>query len=127
MVVFEIAAHGHLAGAVAAGDVPLAPVVGVYAPGRKVVAVRGHLVSVGDHGVAVSHAALLLHGRVCARPDISQAQGRLRCSAGGSGRIVLLRRGAGGVLGLLGRVGKGNVFLVGPQASWARARVGMRP
>lgn len=118
VVVLEIAADGHLAGAVAARDVPFAPVVGVYAPRGEVVAVGGHLVAVGDHGVAVSHA-LVVHCRVCARSDVGEAQGRLRCSARGSLGVVLLGGRAGGVLVLLGGVGEGDVFLVGAQASWA--------
>lgn len=125
VVVFQVASNRHLTGTVASRHIPFAPVVCVYTPGREVIAVGGDLVLVADHGVAVAHA-LLVHARVCAGSDVGQAQRRLAGGARRSRRVVLLGRRAGGVLGLLGRVGEGNVFLVGAQASWTRARVGMR-
>jgi hypothetical protein len=129
VVVLEIAANGHLAGAVATRDVPFTPIVCVYAPWCEVVAVRRHLVVLRHHGVSVSHAALLVHGRVGARSDVGKAQRGVRGCARGRRGIVFLRGRVGRVLGLLGRVGEGDVLLVvllfGAHASWARARVGV--
>ena len=80
---------------------------------------------VAKHCAARPHV-LLVHGRIGSRSDVGQAQGRVRGGVGGSGRIVFLGRSLGRVLGHVGRVGEGNVLLVGPQAGRAGARVGMR-
>jgi phosphopantetheine adenylyltransferase len=125
VIVFEIAAHGHLAGTVATRDSPFTPIICIYAPRRQIIAVGGHLALLAHHGVSVSHASFLVHGRVRARPDIGEAQRRMRGRARGSGRVVLLRRCVGCVF-LLGRVRKRNVLLLGAHASWTRARVGVR-
>ena len=82
MVVLQIAADGHFASAVATRHTPFAPVIGVYAPGREVVAVGGYLDLVADHvGAVDAHAPLVVHGGVCAWPDVREPQRRLRCGA----------------------------------------------
>jgi hypothetical protein len=74
VVVLDVAADGHFASAVSTRDIPLAPVEGVDAPWGEVVAVCGCLVLLADKGVAVA-VALLVERRVCAGPDVGQAEG----------------------------------------------------
>ena len=51
VVVFDVASNSHLPSAVTTRYVPLAPVIGVYAPWREVVAVGGGLVLLGDKSI----------------------------------------------------------------------------
>lgn len=71
--IFEVTANSHLPRAVAAVHIPLAPVEGVCRPRRKIAAVGGRALGLGEQGARASR--LFGHARVCARPNVGQAQG----------------------------------------------------
>lgn len=121
--VLKIASHSHLASAVSAMHTPFTPVERVYAPGCKIVAVGSHTVAVVEEGSSAH--GLLIHTRVCTRSDIGKAKRRAGCGARGGRREILLGRRASSILGVLGRIGERNVFLLGTQASGARPRIGV--
>jgi len=117
VIVLKIASDCHFSGAVAPMYIPFAPVICIDAPGGQVVTVGGYFVLVSKHSITVAHA-LWVHAGVGARPDVGQAEGRVRCRARGRRGMVLLCRRARRVFCLLGGAGKGNVLLVRAQAGW---------
>lgn len=69
VAVFEIAGDGNLAGSVAVG-LPLAPVVGIEGPWRKVIARAG--LHVGNL-ILEGARRTVRHGRVSSRSDVGEA------------------------------------------------------
>ena len=72
--VFQVTAHGHLPGAIAAVHIPLAPIEGICWPGGEIAAVgRGAVGRVGEDGAGAGR--VVGHAGVGARADVGQAQG----------------------------------------------------